>query len=95
MKIKRQFKKGENRFEVYFCYEDYYGGDKFGRYEQMIEEGEIPNLENLHGTLVGFLHSHYWGTTERIAIMDLKRIPSLSEVKGFILDCYRVLDLEF
>ena len=95
MKIKRQFRNEENRFEVYFCYEDYYGGTKFGSYEEMMSEGEMPNLENRYGTLVGFLHSHYWGTTERIDIMNLRGKPTISEIKEFIINCYRVLDLEF
>ena len=91
MKHRSKFRNGENRYEVYFAYEDYYGGTKFRSYDEMQKEGEIPNIENNHGMLVGYLHSFYWGTTERIDCMNLSGRPTISEVKKFMQECYNEL----
>ena len=91
MKHRSKFRNGENRYEVYFAYEDYYGGTKFRSYDEMQKEGEIPNIENNHGMLVGYLHSFYWGTTERIDCLNLSGRPTISEVKKFIEECYNGL----
>ena len=93
MKFRSQFTNGTNNYEVYFAYEDYYGGEKFGTYDDMVREGEIPNLENKHGMLVGYIHSFYWGTTERIDMLKLKGKPTTDEVKNFIKNCYNVLNV--
>lgn len=41
MKARSKFKNGENRYEVYFAYEDYYGGTKFRSYDEMQEKGDF------------------------------------------------------
>lgn len=94
MKARSKFKNGENRYEVYFAYEDYYGGTKFRSYDEMQEKGEVPNEENNHGMLVGYLHSFYWGTTERISCINLNRRPTISEVKEFMRECFEELDYD-
>lgn len=91
MKHRRKFQNEENRYEVYFAYEDYYGGSKFGTYDELQREGDIPNVENNHGMLTGFLHSFYWRTTERIDSINLKGRPTISEVKKFMEECYNEL----
>ena len=88
MKHRSKFRNGENRYEVYFAYEDYYGGTKFRSYDEMQEKGD---LEDGHGTLVGWLHSFYWGVTERIDCLNLTGRPTISEVKQFMKECYNVL----
>ena len=50
MKCKTQFRNQENRYEIYFAYEDYFGGTKFRSYDEMQEQGEVPNIENNNGT---------------------------------------------
>ncbi len=94
MKHRSKFKNGENRYEVYFAYEDYYGGTKFRSYDEMQEKGEVPNEENNHGMLVGYLHSFYWRTTERISCINLNRRPTISEVKEFMRECFEELDYD-
>lgn len=91
MKCKTQFHNQENRYEVYFAYEDYFGGTKFGSYDEMQKYGDIPNIENSNGMLVGYLHSHYWGCTERIDMINLKGKPTISFIKSFIQSCYDCL----
>ena len=52
MKCKTQFRNQENRYEIYFAYEDYFGGTKFRSYDEMQEQGEVPNMENNSGRCV-------------------------------------------
>lgn len=94
MKHRSKFRNEENTYEVYFTYEDYYGGTKFRSYDEMQKSEELPNIENSHGMLVGWLHSFYWGTTERIAVINLHRRPTISEVKEFMRECYAELDYD-
>lgn len=92
MKHRSKFRNGENTYEVYFSYEDYYCGTKFRSYDEMQEKSEeLPNIENSHGTLVGWLHSFYWGVTERIDCLNLNGRPTISEVKQFMKECYNEL----
>lgn len=95
MKHRSIFRNGENRYEVYFTYEDYYGGTKFRSYDEMQKSEEIPNIENSNGTLVGWLHSFYWGTTERISVLNLHGRPTISEVKAFMKECYEELKYDY
>ena len=95
MKHRSKFRNGGNTYEVYFTYEDYYGGTKFRSYDEMQEKSEeLPNIENSNGTLVGWIHSFYWGTTERISSLDLHGKPTISEVKAFMRECYKELDYD-
>lgn len=86
MKARTKYRNGENTYEVYFCYEDYYGGELFRNYDDMMKEGDIPNEEGL-GCLVGWLHSFYWGSYERIDEMPLRERPTIAQVRKFITDC--------
>ena len=52
MKARTKYRNGENAYEVYFCYEDYYGGNLFRNYDDMMREGDVPNEEGT-GYLVG------------------------------------------
>jgi hypothetical protein len=92
MKHRTKFGNNGCPYEVYFAYEDYFGGDKFGSYDDMQENGEIPNIENNNGMLVGYLHSFYWGVTERIDMINLKGKPTISEIKTFMEECYKCLE---
>ena len=94
MKCKTQFRNQENRYEIYFAYEDYFGGTKFRSYDEMQEQGEVPNIENNNGMLVCYLHSHYWGTTERVDMINLNGRPTISFVKDFTKRCYEFLAKE-
>ena len=94
MKCKTQFRNQENRYEIYFAYEDYFGGTKFRSYDEMQEQGEVPNIENTNGMLVCYLHSHYWGTTERVDMINLNGIPTISLVKDFTKSRYEFLAKE-
>lgn len=87
MKAKTHYLKEDNHYEVYFTYEDYYGGETFRSFSKMQKDGEVPNMESKCGTLVGWLYSHYWGTLERIDIMELRRKPTRAEIRQFIRDC--------
>lgn len=91
MKARTHFLNGDNHYEVYFAYEDYYGGEKFGTYDEMLKNGELPNNETECGYLVGYLHSFYWGCTERIDMLELKGKPTISQVKKFMESCYNCL----
>ena len=71
MKCKTQFRNQENRYEIYFAYEDYFGGTKFRSYDEMQEQGEVPNIENTNGMLVRYFNSYYWGTTERVDMINI------------------------
>ena len=44
MKCKTQFHNQENRYEIYFAYEDYFGGTKFRSYDEM-QEQDHPQAE--------------------------------------------------
>lgn len=94
MKCKTQFRNQENRYEIYFAYEDYFSGTKFRSYDEMQEQGEVLNIENTNGMLVCYLHSHYWGTTERVVMINLNGRPTISFVKDFMKSCYEFLAKE-
>ena len=94
MKSRSKFKNGENRYEVYFAYEDYPGGTKFRSYDEMHEKGDFSDNDNDDGLLVGYLHSFYWRTTERISSLNLYGRPTISEVKAFMKECYDELDYD-
>lgn len=82
MKARYQFRNGENRYEVYFCYQPYYGGDKYARYDDMAKSGEMEG----YGCISAFLHSFYWGSTELIDMKELNGKPTISEIREFIND---------
>ena len=69
MKHRSKFRNGENTYEVYFAYEDYYGGTKFRSYDEMQEKGDFSDNDNDDGMLVGYLHSFYWRTTSESQVL--------------------------
>lgn len=91
MKAKTFFKNGNNIYEVYFTYESYYGGTQYRTYQEMINDGEVPNCEAKYGTLVGWLHSFTYGVEERIDIMYLDKEPTIEQVTRFMNHCVEVL----
>lgn len=93
MKARTKYRNGENAYEVYFCYEDYYGGNLFRNYDDMMREGDVPNEEGT-GYLVGWLHSFYWGSYERIDMLELKGRPTVAQVRKFIIDCKNIIKEE-
>lgn len=92
MKATTHFRNGGNHYFVYFSYEDYYGGETFRTFDEMMKEGIPDNEESKCGTLVGWLESRYWGSLERIDIIYLDERPTISQVKDFIRHCYDVID---
>lgn len=88
MKARTYFQNGSNRFEVFFVYEDCYGGDWFTSYDTMQKNGNLPNIETKYGYLVGFLRSFYYGVTERIDDLELLERPTTSQIKAFMKSCF-------
>ena len=84
MKARTRFSNGENRCEIFFAYEDY-GGSRYKSYEEAKRKGRRPLY------LMGYLYSHYWGSTEEIDEVQLIRRPTTSQVKRFITHCKDVI----
>ena len=91
MKYMDYYKNGENVYCVYLTYEDYYGGDTFRSYAEMQKYGDLD--EGQHGTLVGWIYSHYWGSAERIDTLNLQGRPRIAEVKQFVENCRTCLSV--
>lgn len=88
MKARYHFWNGENHYEVYFCYQPYYGGDEYGRYDDMVKSGEMEG----YGCISAFLHSFYWGTTELIDMKELSGKPTAREIREFINDTLKFVE---
>ena len=54
------------------------------------EDYDVPNEEGT-GYLVGWLHSFYWGSYERIDMLKLNGRPTVAQVRKFIIDCKNII----
>ena len=72
MRIRTKYQNKENTYEIYFCYMPYYGGEKYGNYDDMAADGDIPNIETEGGYLVAYLYSFYFGTTSLLTMRKLR-----------------------
>ena len=84
MRIRTKYQNKENIYEIYFCYMPYYGGEKYGNYDDMAADGDIPNIETEGGYLVAYLYSFYFGTTSLLTMRKLREKPARSMVREFI-----------
>lgn len=83
MKIHTKIK---NNVYVFFAYET----------DDCMQYGDYftARVWDCNGTpyLTGYCYNSYYGCTERIHDMKLKAKPTISQVKKFMKDCYKVLE---
>ena len=75
---------GFNPCKIFFTYEDYYG-TRFGSYAELKKDGDGPRY------LIGYLYSYYCDGEEPIYEIELRRKPTMKQVKEFITKCKKII----
>ena len=85
MKSKTYFIKGDNRFEIFFTYEDYEGEEQFGTWDELEKSGLLEFYGE--GFLSCYMHSHLYYCTELYDGIEFDHKPAIKDIRKFITDC--------